>query len=101
MKIEVKNYVETPLEKFHGYADVEIEGNLRILLRYKHTSGKDGKGKFFASPEIVLKDDTGGYTGVKAFVVDSNILNEEIIQKLKEKTKKPSLEPLVDIDLPF
>lgn len=88
MKIEFVKYINTPQCKFMGLAEVLLDG--KILLRYKITAGKDGKGLFPVSASYCIES-VEGNTYLPAFLIDSRIIEDEIkaliMQNIKSKPK--------------
>lgn len=81
MKIEFLKYTPTPTAKFLGIAEIIIEG--KLVLRYKVTPGKEGKGLYFL-PASIGVDDQGTTNYTPAFEFDSNILKREIDDTIRK-----------------
>jgi len=87
MKIEFIDYKPTPDQKCLGIASVMIHlEEVKIMLRYKVQSGKDGRGQFY-SPAAHRMDES---TYIPSFIIDSNIMSESIKDAIKHGLKNVS-----------
>lgn len=82
MNLKFLSFIKTPGdEKQIGIATISIDE--KILFRYKITYGKDRKGFYVQEPAVKIGD---GYE--KSFVIDSNIVAEEIKRIIREKVSE-------------
>ena len=80
--IKFISYTETPGEKHLGVAAISWDD--KILLRYKVQLGKNG-GTYLSPPAFKIGD---SYVG--GFIIDSNIIVDEIEKVIKDNIKKPT-----------
>jgi len=79
---EFISYKSTKEDKYMlGVATVKAYG--KILLRYKHIAGKEGRGDFFVAPNISYTE-MSDKKNLSGFMLDSRIEEEDLVDLLRE-----------------
>ncbi len=79
-------YEATPTEKHLGIMTVSvIEGNFKIILRYKIVKTKDGNAIFPSAPSYKMSGEGEDARYITAFCLDSHADQELLLDFVKEK----------------
>ena len=95
MDITFMNYIPTPGEKHLGIATVNYKN--MILLRFKVTAGRDGKGTFIACASHKVGSGMGSDAYTPSFVLDSRIEHEQVLKLIRENIPQHAISD----ELPF